>query len=72
MEVPPDIAAPISEWGQLSRWERAEVGRALRRLGWSYGEVTAVLPVPKGTLAGWCRDIRLTDEQAEAIRRRTG
>jgi hypothetical protein len=62
----------ISHWDRLSRWERAERGRALRRLGLSYGEIMELIPVPKGTLAGWCRAIVLTPEQQEAIRARTG
>lgn len=37
----------------LSRWERAEVGRALRRLGWTYGEIRQVIAVPKGTVLNW-------------------
>ena len=48
------------DWASLSRWERAEVGRDLRRQGLSYGEIMQLIPVPKGTLAGWCRDIELT------------
>ncbi len=31
-----------------------------------------MVPVPKGTLAGWCRPIALTADQAAAIRERTG
>ena len=54
----------------MTRWERAETGRALRRLGWTYGEIMEVLPVGKGTLAGWCKEIRLTEEQIEAIETR--
>ena len=57
-------------WPALTRWERAETGRALRRLGWTYGEIMEVLPVGKGTLAGWCKEIRLTSEQIEAIKAR--
>jgi hypothetical protein len=30
----------------------------------------AILPVGKGTLSGWCRDIRLTEAQIEAIKAR--
>jgi len=56
----------------LSRWERAEVGRALRGLGWSYGEIRELVDVPKATLAGWCRDIRLTDDQVAAMKDRGG
>jgi hypothetical protein len=59
-------------WDQLSRWERAEIGRALRRQGLSYGEIMDRIPVPKGTLAGWCRGITLKAEQVRAIRERTG
>ncbi len=29
-----------------------------------------LLPVAKGTLAGWCKEIRLTEEQIEAIKAR--
>ncbi len=71
-QAPHTLLTRAAQWEDLSRWERAELGRALRRLGWSYGEVMQVIPVPKGTLAGWCREIRLSDEQAAAIRRRTG
>lgn len=68
---PPHLRDAIGQWSALSQSERAEVGRALRRLGWSYGEIRSVIPVPKATLAGWCRDIRLTDEQVAALRART-
>lgn len=43
----------------------------MRRLGWTYSEIRRVIPVPKGTLAGWCREIRLTEEQVRAIQQRT-
>jgi hypothetical protein len=71
-EAPHELLARAAAWEDMSRWERAEIGRALRRLGWSYGEIREVIPVPKGTLAGWCRDIRLTDEQVAALKVRTG
>jgi hypothetical protein len=29
-----------------------------------------LLPVAKGTLAGWCKDIRLSEDQIEAIKNR--
>ncbi|MBW3606587.1 MAG: hypothetical protein KY460_17100 [Actinobacteria bacterium] len=70
-EAPPELLDAIERWAVLSRSERAEVGRALRRLGWTYGEIREVIAVPKGTLAGWCREIRLTGEQIAAIKRRT-
>lgn len=52
--APAELLGRAAEWDQLTRWERAEVGRALRRLGWTYSEIREVVPVPKGTLAGWC------------------
>lgn len=72
VSVPTKLAVHIDGWAGLHRWERAELGRALRRLGLSYGEITALIPVPKGTLAGWCRDIVLSPQQAAAIAARTG
>lgn len=56
--------------GGVVALERAEVGRVLRGLGWSYGEIREVIDVPKATLAGWCRDIRLTDDQIVAMKHR--
>jgi hypothetical protein len=44
----------------------------LRRHGLTYGEIRALIPVPKSTLSGWLRDIRLSAEQVEAIKARTG
>lgn len=38
--------------------------------GWTYGEIMEVLPVGKGTLAGWCKEIRLSQGQIEAIKAR--
>ncbi|MGQ0849752.1 MAG: hypothetical protein ACT4OP_11655 [Actinomycetota bacterium] len=70
METPPEVAEAASQWGTLTRWERAELGRRLRRNGWTYGEIMDVLPIGRGTLAGWCKEIRLTDEQVEAIKAR--
>lgn len=70
--APPDLLETIERWVALSRWERAEVGRALRGLGWSYGEIRELIDVPKATLAGWCRDIRLTDDQVAAMKDRGG
>lgn len=47
------------------------MGRQLRRLGLSYGEIMDLIPVKKSTLATWCREIALTDTQIEAIKERT-
>ena len=70
MIAPPEVAQAASDWVSLTRWERAELGRGLRRAGWTYGEIMDLLPVGKGTLAGWCKEIRLTEEQIEAIKAR--
>lgn len=61
-----------ADWDELHRWERSELGKELRRLGLTYGEIRALIPVPKGTLSYWCKEIRLSDDQIEAIRERTG
>jgi len=70
MGVEPEFAALIADWRQLSQWERSELGKDLRRLGLSYGEIMDLIPVKKSTLATWCRDVRLSDEQYAAIRER--
>ena len=67
----PGVAGAAAGWEDLTRWERAELGRALRRLGWTYGEIREEIPVPKGTLSYWCPEIRLAEEQVEAIKART-
>ena len=60
----------IDSWDTLSRWERSELGKDLRRLGLSYGEVMDLISVKKSTLANWCRDVKLTEEQYAAIKAR--
>ena len=72
MELGSEFRARIEEWDRLSRWERSELGKDLRRLGLSYGEIMDLIPVKKSTLATWCRDVRLTEEQCVAIKERTG
>ena len=62
----------IGSWDTLSRWERSELGKDLRRLGLSYGEIMDLIPVKKSTLATWCREVKLTEVQYAAIRDRTG
>lgn len=72
MEVGAEFQERIDSWDTLSRWERSELGKDLRRLGFSYGEVMDLIPVKKSTLATWCRDVRLTAGQLQDIRiRRT-
>jgi hypothetical protein len=72
MELGSEFRSRIEEWEGLSRWERSELGKDLRRLGLSYGEIMVLIPVKKSTLATWCREVRLTEEQHVAIRTRTG
>jgi hypothetical protein len=72
MEIPVDLIERAAQWEELHRWERSELGKALRRLGLTYGEIRELIPVPKATLSDWCREIRLSDDQVEAIKERTG
>ena len=72
LEPSVDQCDAASRWNDLSPWERAELGRSLRSLGWSYGEIMEVIPVAKSTLSTWCRDIPITPDQAQAIVTRTG
>ena len=71
MELGTEFQTRIEGWERLSSWERSELGKDLRRLGLSYGEIMDLIPVKKSTLATWCREVRLTEEQYESIRERT-
>ena len=70
--IEPSLAAQLQRPEELSQWERAELGRSLRRSGWTYTEIADVIPAAKSTIAGWCRGIVLSEAQARAIRKRTG
>jgi hypothetical protein len=70
--APDALLARAAMWQDLSRWERAELGRYLRRLGWTYSEIRSLIPVPKATLSGWCSEVELSQAQVEAIKARTG
>ncbi|MGH8913076.1 MAG: hypothetical protein ACRDZM_01000 [Acidimicrobiia bacterium] len=63
MEVGVEYRERIASWEGMSRWERSELGKDLRRLGLSYGEIMNLIPVKKSTLATWCRDVKLTEDQ---------
>lgn len=52
----------------MRRWERRELGRELRVAGLSYREIAQIIPVAKGTLSLWCRDLELTPDQRERLR----
>ena len=71
MELGSEFRSRIEEWERLSRWERSELGKDLRRLGLSYGEIMVLIPVKKSTLATWCREVRLSEEQYQAVKERT-
>ncbi|HEY6635660.1 MAG TPA: hypothetical protein VI141_08610 [Acidimicrobiia bacterium] len=62
----------VRAYETYSRWEKAELGRDLRRLGLSYEEIMDLIPVKKSTLATWCRDVELTTAQFAAMKERTG
>ena len=70
--IPTALLAEAAEWADLHRWECKQLGMALRRLGLTYSEIQSVIPVPKGTLSNWSRNVTLTDTQIAAIRDRTG
>ena len=46
------------------------MGKDLRREGLSYGEIMDLIPVKKSTLATWCSDVDLTEDQIAAIKER--
>jgi hypothetical protein len=70
MELEVAVLERVRAYKSLSRWERSELGKDLRRQGLSYGEIMDLIPVKKSTLATWCRDVDLTTKQIEAIRER--
>lgn len=71
-EIPSTLLAEASDWEVLHQWERRQLGMALRRLGLTYSETQSVIPVPKGTLSNWSREVALTRGQIDAIRQRAG
>jgi len=71
-EISDELLQRATDWEVLHRWERKQLGLALRRLGLTYSEIQAVIPVPRGTLSNWCESVRLTPKQVNDIRKRTG
>ena len=71
-EIPQHLLDEASDWDELHRWERSQLGKALRSLGLTYSEIQAVIPVPSGTLSNWSRDVTLTSDQITAIKQRAG
>ena len=71
-KIPQHLLDEADEWDDLHRWEKSQLGKALRALGLTYTEIQAVIPVPSGTLSNWSRDVTLTTAQIAAIEQRTG
>ncbi|MEX1126870.1 MAG: hypothetical protein WD895_08475 [Acidimicrobiia bacterium] len=71
MGVGPELEVRIGAWDRMSRWERSELGKDLRRTGLSYAEIMDLIPVKKSTLATWCREVKLSEEQYASIKERT-
>lgn len=46
------------------------LARNLRGRGWTIGEISLKMRVPKNTLSGWFKDIQLTQKQKERIRQK--
>lgn len=44
--------------------------RDLRYKGWSMGEISLKMKIPKNTISAWVNDIRLTDKQKERIKKK--
>ncbi|MDD4893915.1 MAG: hypothetical protein PHW54_01195 [Candidatus Omnitrophica bacterium] len=44
--------------------------RNLRGQGWSLGEIGLKIRIPKNTLSGWVKDIKLSEKQKERIRQK--
>lgn len=42
--------------------------RNLRRKGWSLGEISLKMKIPKNTISSWVRDIQLTNQQTKRIK----
>ncbi len=44
--------------------------RGFRKLGWSLGEISLKMSIPKNTISGWVKNIQLTKEQNARIRKK--
>ncbi|MCZ7532581.1 MAG: hypothetical protein M5U23_04100 [Acidimicrobiia bacterium] len=72
IEIPSELNLKAADWGNLHRWERKQLGLALRRCGLTYSEIQNIIPVPTSTLSVWSREVALSQDQLDAIRHRTG
>ncbi|HAM42136.1 MAG TPA: hypothetical protein DDX89_08810 [Candidatus Omnitrophica bacterium] len=50
--------------------EAQQAAQELRKQGLSYREIMQQIPVSKGSVSLWCRDVALTEAQAEHLRQR--
>lgn len=66
--VPPEVLARASAWPEMKRWARRELAIELRGFGLSYNEIAAIVPVSRGTLSLWCRDVVMSAEQSARLR----
>lgn len=62
------LLAKAERWEELKRWERRELGQALRQLGLAYREIREIIPAPQSTLSTWCKDLELPSHAKERIR----
>lgn len=44
--------------------------RVLRKRGWSLGEINQKMGIPKNTISGWVKDVRLNKQQKERIKQK--
>jgi len=47
MELEAEVLERVGTWKSLSRWEKSELGKDLRRQGLSYGEIMELIAVKK-------------------------
>ena len=71
VNIPHELLEQTRIWEDLHRWERRQLGMALRSLGLSYGEIQSLIPVPKSTLSTWLSGRQLSPAAVAAIRQRT-
>lgn len=68
MHISDEVRGRCEGWDTLLRWQRRELGRELRALGLSYGEIRQLIPVPQGTLSAWCKHVELSNKDRARIK----
>jgi len=56
--------------GYVGKLEEKRLALKLRREGFSYSEIQKKVFVSKDTLSRWCRDVILTPDQLERLRKK--